>query len=60
MNIMCAKKYISNPAACTCENVKYLGSHINNSINMCVEIINTANSAANVTSTVSINFITRK
>ena len=57
---MCAKKYISNPAACTCENVKYLGSHINNSINMCVEIINTANSAANVTSTVSINFITRK
>ena len=49
MNIMCAREYISNPAASTCKNGKYLVSHINNSVSRCVEIINTANSAANVT-----------
>ena len=40
-NIMCAKKvYIWNPDTSSCENVKYVGSITNDSVNMCDEIIN--------------------
>ena len=39
-NIMCAKNiYIRNPRTCTCENVRYLESIIDDSVVTCDEII---------------------
>ena len=34
-NIISAKKYIWNPATCSCENSKYLGSTIDDSMITC-------------------------
>ena len=46
------KNYIQNPATCTCKNVKYLGSFIDELIITCDEIINDAGSVlTNVMST---------
>ena len=62
-NIKCEKKnYIWNPAACSCENGKYLESIIDDSVITCDEIINASGSVSrNVTSTVSKkNFLTKK
>ena len=36
---ICAKDYIWNPATCSCENVKYLASIIDDSVITCDEII---------------------
>ena len=42
-NIMCAKKiYFWNLATCSCENGKYVGSIIDDSVIMCDEIIKEA------------------
>ena len=55
------KGHIWKPATCTCENGKNLGSIIDDLVNICDEIINTANSAStNVMCTVSTNFHTKK
>ena len=51
------KNYIWNPATCSCENVEYSASTIDDAVITCDEIINTADS---VTSTVSINFYNKK
>ena len=40
------KGHIWKPATCTCENGKNLGSIIDDLVNICDEIINTANSAS--------------
>ena len=59
----CFPKYhFSNPATCICENGKYLGIVIDDSVIMCVEIINAAdivskNVPANVMSIVSTNVV---
>ena len=36
---ICEKDYIWNPATCSCKNIKYLASIIDNSVIMCDEII---------------------
>ena len=36
---MCAKNYICNPSTCTCENSKYLGIIIGDSVITCNEVI---------------------
>ena len=36
---VCKKYYIWNPPTCSCENGKYLGSIIDDSVIMCDEII---------------------
>ena len=38
------KDYIWNPATCNCENCKYVGSFIDNSVIICYEIIETTKS----------------
>ena len=38
---MCEKDYIQNPATCSCENGKYIGSIIDDSLIMSDEIIDT-------------------
>ena len=40
------KDHIWKPATCTCENGKNLGSIIDDLVNICDEIINTANSVS--------------
>ena len=57
---MSKKDYNWNPATCSCENGKYLGSNINDSVIMCDELIKTADSVSvnvptNIMSTVSGN-----
>ena len=39
--IICEKNCIWNPAACNCENGKYVGSIIDDSVVICDQIINT-------------------
>ena len=36
---VCEKNYIWSPATCSCENIKYVGSIIDNSVITCDEII---------------------
>ena len=36
---VCKKDYIWNPATCNCENGKYLASTIDDSVIVCVEVI---------------------
>ena len=51
------KKYVWNPATCTCENNKYLESIIDDPVTTCDEIINTEDSVSTfATRTVSRNF----
>ena len=38
---MCEKNCIWNPAACSCENGKYVGSIIGDSVVICDQIIST-------------------
>ena len=38
---MCKKDYIWNPATCSCENGKYVGGIINDSVIKCDKIIET-------------------
>ena len=38
---LCEKDYVFNPAACTCENGKYLGSILGDSAITCHETIET-------------------
>ena len=55
------KDHIWKPATCTCENGKNLGSIIDDLVNICDEIINTANSVStNVMCTAWTNFHTKK
>ena len=43
-NIMCVKKYyICNPATCSCENGKYVGSIIGDSVFTCDKIMEETN-----------------
>ena len=52
-NIMSKKNYICNRSTCTCENGKYLGSIIDDSVIMCDKIINAVQSGSR--KTMSIN-----
>ena len=46
----CKEDYSWNPRQCICEKVKYLKSTVDNSVNLCEEIINTTVSVStNVT-----------
>ena len=61
----CKKGYICNSGTCTCENVEYLATTIEDSVNTCDEIINDTNRVStivpkNVTSTFSTNFYNKK
>ena len=60
---MCEKDYIWNPATCSCENGKYVGSIIDDSVIMHDEIINmtkTVPSKITSTKTVQTNFNNNK
>lgn len=46
---MCEEIYISNPSTWTCENVKYLGSIINDSVITCNKIIEASKSVRTIT-----------
>ena len=46
---MCEEIYISNPSTWTCENVKYLGSIINDSVITCNKIIEASKSVLTIT-----------
>ena len=46
---MCEEIYISNPSTWTCENVKYLGSIINDSVITCNKIIEVSKSVLTIT-----------
>ena len=54
---MCKEDYGWNPTTCICENGKYPGSIINNSVIRCDEIIN---AVGNVSTTMSTNFYKKK
>ena len=61
----CRKDYICYPAAFSCEIGKYLARTIEDSVNMCDEIVNavesvSTNPSTNVTSTASIDFCNKK
>ena len=46
---MCKKGYIWNPATCSCENGKYIGIIIDNSMTKCNGIIETAKTVSTKT-----------
>ena len=48
---MCEEKYIWNPATCSCQNGKYLGSIIDNYVITCDEIIEQAKTVTTKTFT---------
>ena len=48
---MCEEKYIWNPATCSCQNGKYLGSIIDNYVITCDEIIEEAKTVTTKTFT---------
>ena len=59
------KDYIWNPASCSCENVKYLASTIDDSVITSDEVVNDAESVSaniptNVSSNALTNFLTKK
>ena len=54
---MCKEDYGWNPTTCICENGKYPGSIIDNSVIRCDEIIN---AVGNVSTTMSTNFYKKK
>ena len=52
---VCKKHYIWNPAAYSCENGKYVGNIIDNSVITCEKIVNITTTTKNPTKTVPTN-----